>query len=517
MKGRVYLTTFAEMRRLDQVAIRDRGVPGLALMENAGRGAAEVALGMLPAGRPGKVAVLAGPGNNGGDGYVLARHLSARGHEVRVYLLAAEGKILGDARANLEAWRNIGGALADGAAPGALAARREELADCDLLVDALFGTGLNTEVRTPFREAIELMNGLGLPTLALDLPSGVDGDLGRVLGIAVRATATVTFGFPKRGHYLYPGAAHVGRLTVVDLGIPADVVRENEPRCALLTEEELRHLLPARPRDAHKGTFGHLLLVAGGPGKTGAALLAARAAQRSGVGLTTIAAPREGQRALDAKVVETMTEAVGEELDEAAADRVLALCAGKNALAVGPGLGRGEGATRMLRRILAALPVPAVLDADALSALAGDLAPLRAAPAPLVLTPHPGEMARLAGLSTVEVQADRLGLAERFAREHGVTLVLKGAYSVVAEPSGLSWVNPSGNPGMASGGMGDVLSGIVGALLAQGLAAPDAARLGTYAHGAAGDLARRRVGETALIASDVVDALPELWRTWEAE
>jgi hydroxyethylthiazole kinase-like uncharacterized protein yjeF len=517
MKGRVYLTTFAEMRRLDQVAIRDRGVPGLALMESAGKGAAEVALGMLPGGRPGKVAVLAGPGNNGGDGYVLARHLSARGHDVRVYLLAAEGKIRGDARVNLEAWCNSGGALVDAAAPGALAARQEELADCDLLVDALFGTGLNAEVRSPFREAIELVNGLGIPTLALDLPSGLDGDLGRILGTAIRATATVTFGFPKRAHYLYPGAAHVGRLTVVDLGIPADVVRENEPLCALLTEEEMRPLLPARPLNAHKGTFGHLLLLAGGPGKTGAALLAARAAQRSGVGLTTIAAPREGQRALDAKVLETMTESVGEELDEAAADRVLALCAGKSALVVGPGLGRGEGAKRMIRRILAALPVPAVLDADALHALAGDLAPLRAAPAPLVLTPHPGEMGALLGITAAEVQADRLGVAERFVREHGVTLVLKGAYSVVAEPSGRTWVCPTGNPGMASGGMGDVLSGIIGALLAQGLAASEAARLGTYVHGAAGDLARKHVGETALIASDVVEALPDLWRSWEAE
>jgi NAD(P)H-hydrate epimerase len=484
-------------------------------MESAGRGAADAATELLPEGRPGRIAVLVGPGNNGGDGTVCARYLAGRGHDARVYLLAPEGKVQGDARANLDAWRRMGGAIVDASATGTLAERREELADCDLIVDALFGTGLNTEVRSPYREAIDLVNGLGLPVLALDVPSGVDADRGRILGAAVRATATVTFGYPKRGHFLFPGAAHVGRLSEIDIGIPAEVVRANEPSCALLTEDDVRSLMPSRPHDAHKGTFGHLLIVGGGPGKTGAALLAARAAQRSGVGLTTIAAPREAQQALDAKVVETMTESLGEALGEEAVPRILELCAGKRALTVGPGLGPGDGVRRFVRALLEGLEVPAVLDADALNALGGELASLRAARAPLVLTPHPGEMARLAGLSTAEVQADRIGLAERFAREHRVTLVLKGAYSVVAEPSGRTWINPTGNPGMATGGMGDVLSGIIGALLCQGLSAGDAARLGTYAHGLAADLAWEKVGEAALIASDVIDTLPQVWKRWE--
>lgn len=509
---RIYATTFAEMRRLDEATIRG-GVAGLTLMERAGQGAARLAAELLPP-TGARVAVVAGPGNNGGDGYVVARALADRGHSVTVYLFAAADKVRGDARENLDRWR-VRGSVVDASAADALARCAEALASADLIVDALFGTGLSAEVRSPYREAIELVNRLERPVLALDLPSGVDGDRGRVMGVAVRATATATFGFPKRGHYLFPAAALVGRLEVVDIGIPDEVVRENEPACVLLTEDEVRPLLPARPRDAHKGTFGHLLVVGGGAGKTGAALLAARAAQRSGVGLVTVASTTEGRRALDAKVVEAMTESVGEDFSEDSVERILSLCAGKRAVVIGPGLGRPDAAARMMTRLVRELPVPAVLDADALNAVAADPGVLRAARVPLVLTPHPGEMARLAATTPAEIQGDRIGIAQSFAREHGVILVLKGAYSVVAEPGGRAWLNTTGNPGMASGGMGDVLSGIVGALLAQGLPAAEAARLGTWAHGRAGDLARERVGEAALVASDVVDALADVWRPWE--
>jgi hydroxyethylthiazole kinase-like uncharacterized protein yjeF len=510
--GRTYVTRFAEMRRLDEVTIREHGVPGLTLMEAAGRGAAEMAVGLLPAAGA-RVVVFAGPGNNGGDGYVVARLLAERGHDVVVGLLAPEAKVQGDARANLEAWRRRQGAVLALADTAALEAQRDALAGADLYVDAIFGTGLSAPVRSPYREAIDLLNGTGRPVLALDLPSGIDGDRGQVLGAAVRATATATFGFPKRGHYLYPGAAHTGRLGVVDIGIPAEAVRSNEPAAVLLSDEEVAPLFPRRPRDAHKGTFGHLLVVGGAPGKTGAALLAARAAQRSGAGLVTIAAPEEGRRALDAKVVEAMTESLGDDLGAAGA-RARELCAGKRALAVGPGLGQGPGAAALLEALLAS-GLPAVLDADALNLVAARPEVLSAAAAPLVLTPHPGEMARLAGTTSAEVQADRFGIAERFARERGVTLVLKGAYTLVAEPGGRIWVNPTGNPGMATGGVGDVLTGVAGALLAAGLGAGEAARLAVYAHGLAGDLAGARVGETALGASDVVEGLADVWRRWE--
>jgi NAD(P)H-hydrate epimerase len=512
VKKRVYVTSSAEMRRLDEATIRDHGVPGLTLMERAGTAAADVALTMLSPGA--RVVVLAGPGNNGGDGYVVARRLAERGHEVHVYLLAPEAKTKGDARTNLDAWRSMGGAVIEAATASAFAAHRSDLRSCHLYVDALFGTGLSDEVRSPYREAIELMNREGHPVVSLDIPSGVDGDRGHVLGVAVRATATVTFGFPKRGHYLFPGADHVGRLSIADIGIPDAAVRAHEPRAVLLSDDEVESLLPQRPRDAHKGTFGHLLIVGGAAGKTGAALLAARAAHRSGVGLVTAAAPREGQRALDAKVVETMTESLGDEAGAGAA-RVLTLSSGKRALAIGPGLGQGEGANLLMRAVMVSARLPTVLDADALNALAVDPTPLKEARAPLVLTPHPGEMARLASVPLADVQADRFGVAERFAEEYGVTVVLKGAYTLIAEPSGRTWVNPTGNPGMATGGMGDVLTGVIGALLAQGLPAAEAARFGVYAHGLAGDLASERVGQVGLLASDVIDALPLVWRRWE--
>lgn len=510
-----YLTTFAQMRRLDEAAIQEHKIPGLALMENAGRAAAEVARGMLAdAGKTGcaTVAVLAGPGNNGGDGYVVARHLHGWGERCVVYLLAPEAKVAGDARTNLEAWRGLGGIVVDATAPGALALLLDSLREADLVVDALFGTGLAQEVRSPYREAIDVINGLGRPVLALDIASGLCGDRGRVLGVAVRASATVTFGFAKRGHYLYPGAAHTGALHVVDIGIPDTVTAAHQPTCSLMRAEDAQLLLPRRARDAHKGTFGHVLVLAGGAGRTGAALLAARAAYRSGAGLVTIAAPQSSRGTLDAKVVEVMTESVGDTLDRAAAGRILELCAGKDALVLGPGLGTGRDVAGLLRALLPALDCPTVLDADALTVLADDLGLFADTHAPLLLTPHPGEMARLAALTTAEIQGDRLGHAEGFARTHGVTLVLKGAGTVVAEPSGRLWLNTSGNPGMATGGAGDVLCGVLAALLAAKLPSAEAARLGVYAHGAAGDLARETQGEMGLIAGDLVEALPRVWQ-----
>jgi NAD(P)H-hydrate epimerase len=512
-----YATSAAEMRALDAATIAG-GTPGIVLMEHAGRGAADVARRMLSAmplhGRPPRVAVIAGPGQNGGDGFVVARLLAGDGAGCRVYLVAPDEKIHGDARTNLDRWSVMGGAAIDVSAADALAQHRDWLASCDLIIDAIFGTGLEDMVRSPYREAIEMLGTLDRPILALDIASGIDSDRGRVMGAAVRAQATVTFGFSKRGHYLYPGAAHTGALHIVDIGIPDAVVRSHAPVSTLFDEARARDVTPHRSPDSHKGTFGHLLVVAGGAGRTGAALLAARAAHRSGVGLVTIAAPQAGRVALDAKVVETMTESLGDTLDADAAARVLSLASGR-ALAIGPGLGTSDEARAFVMSVLRGLETAAVADADALTALAHHLDELKTLRAPLILTPHPGEMARLLGTTSTTVQSDRVVVAAQFARAHNLVLVLKGACTVVADPRGATTLHTAGNAGMATGGSGDVLTGIIGALLAQRLAPADAARLGVYIHGTAGDAARERVGETALIGSDIVDALPAAWRAIE--
>lgn len=520
MSGRTpprHVASNAEMRWLDERTITSGRVSGRVLMERAGAGASRVAQAMLA--RRGfttnaRVEVIAGAGNNGGDGYVVARLLRAAGHTVTVRLLVDAERVRGDAALQLEAWRACGGTVSDGR--DGLVQAEYALAKADLVVDAIFGTGLNQEVREPFRGAILRINASGRPTLALDIPSGVDGDRGEVLGVAVRADETVSFAFPKRGHYLFPGAALTGRLHVADIGLPEDVVAERPPACRLITEADARARLPARPRDAHKGTFGHVLVVGGDVGRTGAALLAGQAAGRSGAGLVTLASTEEGRRALDAKVVEAMTESVGERFDARALPALLSLVRTRDALVLGPGLGQGDGVSAMLREFLGALQIPTVLDADALNVVARDLSMLDAVAAPLVLTPHPGEMARLCGASAQDVQRDRMGVASTFARAHGVCVVLKGAYTVVAAPDGALFVNTTGNAGLATGGSGDVLAGILGALLASGVDALGAALLAVYAHGAAGDVAAARVGQVGLVAHDVVLALPEVWKSWTA-
>ncbi|HEV8320859.1 MAG TPA: NAD(P)H-hydrate dehydratase [Myxococcota bacterium] len=573
-----FLLTAAEMREMDRVSIEEYGVPGLVLMENAGRGAAAAALELFPLRRgTERVAVVCGPGNNGGDGYVAARHLANRGLDVRVLLVADRARITGDADVQLRILERMHAAIVPAARPGALLEPEREsgldLLRADLVVDALLGTGLAQEVRSPYREAIAAINAAAarVPVLALDLPSGIDSDTGAVRGVAVRATATATFAFPKRGLYLYPGRAHAGTVRVVDIGMPLEVARVRGATAGLLDAALARAGIPPRPPDAHKGTYGHLLVWGGSPGKVGAAVLAARAALRTGVGLCTVAAPESSATALHAAAAEAMFEALGplggdgdgggrggggdgggggggsgaSESDGgsssvrsdpgspsdagaaaptdagatgagALAARLLALASARSAVAAGPGLGQSAAAAAALAHLVAHSPVPLVLDADALNlvAAAGPRL-LDGARAPVVLTPHPGEMARLTGLSTATIQADRVAAAQSFAGAHRVHVVLKGASTVVAHPDGTVWVCPAGNPGMATGGAGDVLTGVIGALLAARVEPGVAARTGVYLHAAAGDRAAAHRGLAALCAGDLPDAIAEVLLDWK--
>ncbi len=505
------LVTAAEMRAIDAAAIAG-GVPGHALMERAGAAVARAARALLGPG--GRVLALCGGGNNGGDGYVAARLLHAGGVGTFAVSIVPPDALRGDARAAFEAARTVGVPLLDAAALPQLQASQG-----DVLLDALLGTGLARAPEGLHAAAIarlaELRAG-GSRVVALDVPSGLSADTGRPLGPCVAADRTVTFAFLKRGLVLHPGAAFAGEVELADIGIPAAAAAAVPSSCELLTEREAQALVPPRAPDAHKGDAGRVLVVAGSPGKGGAAHLALSGALRGGAGLVTLLARPEVLPFALAGRPEAMSRPLpgAGPLGPDDLDALLAAAKGVDAIVIGPGLPRGPETGPLLRAFLERAGRPAVLDADALNALAERPGLVAGLPVPVVLTPHPGEMARLTGSTIADVQADRIGLAARQARAWGCVLVLKGARTVVASPEAAPAVVEAGNPGMATGGTGDVLAGLVGALLAGGLPAFDAARAATFAHALAGDLAAARLGERGLLAGDLAQALCEVWARW---
>jgi NAD(P)H-hydrate epimerase len=506
------IVTAAQMKELDRRTIEEAKVPGATLMERAGSGVARAmarAYGPL-AGRV--VTILCGKGNNGGDGFVVARLLRKQRVNVRVLLLARPGDLTGDAGTMCRRFLSAAGPRSVSASPTP-DALRAALARSDLVVDALLGTGLSAPVSGAYRDAIEAMNEAGRPVVSVDLPSGIHADTGAVLGAAVRAELTVTFGLPKLGLYTGPGLDHAGRVEVVDIGIPAPFVDAIDSRVTLLTPEIVRRLIPNRRPSSHKGTYGHAGIIAGSVGKTGAAAMAARAALRVGAGLVTVATPASVNDTLEAKLLEAMTVPMPETkertLARAGIEELLSFIDARTAVAIGPGLTTHPETVELLHALVPRLEKPSVLDADALNALAGRTSLLDACKIPPVLTPHPGEMARLVDKATAQsINTDRIGAAVTFAQARRVMLVLKGARTVVANPDGRAAICPTGNPGMATAGTGDVLTGMIVGLLAQGLSPWDAACAGTYLHGLAGDLASFGLGPAGMTAGDVIEQIP---------
>lgn len=490
------------MRALDRHTIEKLGVPGELLMECAGRLVAALAEAER---RPGaRVIVLCGPGNNGGDGFVAARHLHLRGVPVAVVFAAREAQLRGDAARNLERAVRVGVPFAGPrwrADPG------------DVLVDALFGTGLARPLEGEAAAAVKRLRAARphACVVAVDVPSGLDADTGQPLGACVQADVTVTVALPKLGLALEPGRSLAGRIFVGRVGI-ADEAPGVELRSGLLTRAGAGALLPLRPADGHKGRFGHVLVAAGSRGKTGAAALAAEGAARAGAGLVTIACPESANAMLQVSCREAMTAPLVEsgagELDSSAADAILELAGERDTLALGPGLGRGAAPRELARRVVRGARVPLVVDADALMAFAGEAEALRERAVPAVLTPHPGEAGALLGSNPAALNRDRVGAALRLAELTGAVVVLKGAATVVADSGGRVRVNPTGGPLLATGGTGDVLTGVVAALLAQGLEPFAAASAGVFLHGAAGDRLARELGRAGALASDVARALP---------
>jgi len=507
--------TTEQIRQLDQRTI-SAGIAGEELMERAGYAVARTTAEFLKQRDARAVLLFAGKGHNGGDAIVAARHLAGAGCHPTLVLLCRRKELEGESLPHFkklvagvrvfELPELVGpavGSASSAAATGA-AALQQIIAETEpaVIVDGLLGTGLKGDLREPYTTAIKVINDLRRPVVAIDIPSGLDSDTGESHGACVRAVATVTMGLPKIGLLKPAGADFVGRIEVADIGFPRDFVDEIQTDVELLTASDIAGLLPPRRRSAHKGEFGHLLVIAGSEGYTGAPVLTAHAAARAGAGLVTLAVPQAVYPIIAAKCPpEVMPRPANfEQLGPA-------FFTAFDAVAIGPGLGQQPEVRKLVWQVMSTCLQPMVVDADALNVVAQNVGAMKKLQKPLVLTPHPGEMARLADKTAKEVQADRWEVARHFAQECGAVTVLKGAGTVVTDKSGKLWINATGNPGMAKGGMGDALTGIIGAFLAQKMTLLDAARAGVFVHGLAGDLACEELGESAMLTTDLIGHL----------
>jgi len=508
----------SQMRAVDRRTIDDIGIPSIVLMENAGRqvvAAMESLVEDLPSRR---IAVLCGTGNNGGDGFVVARTLHQRDVEVAVYVVGALPDVRGDARTNLDVIGRLGLSIVELADAQAWELHGSQVTAADVVVDAIVGTGLSRALGGLHESIVADVNAAAATVIAVDLPSGLSADTSELIGPVIDADLTVTLAAPKVPLVLPPAEHVAGDVVIADIGVPLSAIDQVEgPRLHLLTRESVRALVPPRAPDTHKGDCGRVAIAAGSRGKTGAAVLAARGALRSGAGLVTVATPASCQPVIAAQGVEYMTLPLADSgdgtCDPAAVEALLAMPA--DVIALGPGLGTGPAVRAFVHQVLARAEQPLVVDADALNACAGDAGVLRGREGrPVVVTPHPGEMARLVGCSVADVQANRVGLATELATTHQLYVVLKGYRTVIATPAGAVYVNPTGSPGMATGGTGDVLTGMIAAWLAQLLDPETACQVAVYVHGAAGELSDADEGEIAMTAGDLAahigDALLEL-------
>ncbi|QPJ63553.1 MAG: NAD(P)H-hydrate dehydratase [Candidatus Nitronauta litoralis] len=503
--------TAEEMRKADSLTIRDIGIPGIVLMENAGAGivcAMEKKIDNL---KRKKVLVVCGKGNNGGDGFVIARLLLLKGFHVQVVLLGEIKDLAGDARTNAEVARNMKVPLYE-TGKGNSRELSHAMRHTQIVVDAVFGTGLTRKVEGPAAKVIRQLNTLGKFTVAVDIPSGIDSDTGQLSGPHIQANLTLALGAYKRSHFLFPAAEAMGQLELIDIGIPHSVMDGFEESVSLLEAQDILACFPERKRNSHKGTYGHLLILAGSKGKGGAAGLTALSGLHSGAGLVTLGCPESMIPSQEWHPMEVMSLPLPETgtgaMAEKAAEPTLEALKGKNALAIGPGLGTSPSTLKYLEALLPGISCPMVIDADGLNLLGKKKSLLNQLPKGTILTPHPKEMSRLTGLSTPVIQKNRLKTVQDFCTQFKVILVLKGAHSLIGLPDGRIRINPTGNAGMATGGSGDVLTGLIGGFLAQGLPPEKAALAGVYLHGLSGDIYTRQLSERSLIAGDLIDHLP---------
>jgi len=514
------ILTSAQMHQVDRETIEVLGLPGAVLMESAGRAVVEAIEKHPRLGQTRRPLILCGKGNNGGDGFVVGRYLYQWGAQVEFFLTAKKNEVKGDAKINLEK-------AVDLDLPIVEVSKKENIPSrikADLIVDALFGTGFAGEIDGYMKDIIEKINSYGIPVLSVDIPSGLHADTGEFSGPSVKANRTVTMALPKIGHFFFPGKEMSGKVSVVDIGVPQHVVEEESINLNLITEEEVKQMMPERPGDAYKGSCGRVILIAGSTGMTGAAFLASLSCLRAGAGMAILGTPKTLNPIMEIKLTEVMTKPLPDVRKKGALalrglGDIRELLKWGDCCAIGPGLGQHFETIELVRRLVSKLEMSAVIDADGLNALAKDVSLLKECEAPLILTPHIGELSRLNGVPSSEIAKDRIKYASDFAKEYNCVLVFKGAPTIIAEPSGQIYVNPTGNAGMATAGSGDVLTGIIAGLLAQMLMLNKgkdikeimlcSALASVFIHGLTGDLAKEAKGEMGMIAGDMMEKIPE--------
>jgi ADP-dependent NAD(P)H-hydrate dehydratase / NAD(P)H-hydrate epimerase len=515
------ILTSAQMKEIDRQTIEEVGIPGPVLMENAGLQIFRFLQTILPYCDGDKVVIVTGRGNNGGDGLVIARHLFNHGTVPQVLLLAGRDEVRGDAALNLRIAENIGVPVTEVRSEADWKAKKSLIKEASIIVDAIFGTGLSKPAQGLYAKVIEDINKADAFKLAVDIPSGLSSDSFEIIGPAVKADVTVTLAAPKIAHVLPPAEEWVGELVVADISVPPQLFDAPRLDLELIEKQDLLRSFRKRQRDSHKGSYGHLFIIAGSLGKTGAAVMAAKAALKTGAGLVTVGTPQSCLPMVAKGMEELMTEPLAETdertISEKALPRLQALIKGKDALLIGPGLSTNDSTAGFVAKALPEVRIPVVIDADGLNILALKPELLKRLPKTAILTPHPGEFARLVGLPLREVIKKKLELAPAFAQEYGVHLILKGYRTLVCAPDGRKFINPTGNPGMATGGSGDVLSGMIASFLMQDKDPLQAALAAVYLHGLSGDLAAEKLGERPLVAGDLIRFLPAALKTMEDE
>lgn len=513
--------TAREMKTIDGVTIEEFGLPGPVLMENAGRQIFLALIQRFPKLEKEKFVIVAGKGNNGGDGLVVARYLHNYGCLPKVFLLSSKEEVKGDAAINLMVAEKMGLAIVELKEAKDWKTFRRAIEEASVIIDAIFGTGLEKPASGFYARAIELINQSQAFKVAVDIPSGISSETPRLLGPAVKANLTITLGAPKLAHALPPAEEWMGEVWVADIGIPKSLFASDDLKVEWPEKELILSCFQPRKKDTHKGTYGHLLILAGSVGKTGAAVMAARAALKAGAGLVTVATPKSCLPVIARSTMEIMTEPLPETAEGTLARegsvRLEELLRGKDAFLLGPGISTHPETVDLVSRVIPGIKIPVIIDADGLNILAQKSELLSKLPWPCVLTPHPGEFSRLMGRPTADILGDRLSFAQDFAEKYRLILVLKGFRSLVCSPDRRVFINPTGNPGMATGGSGDVLSGLVASLLVQ---FPDpllATTAAVYVHGLSGDLASRKLGERSLVAGDLIRFLPQAVKALETE
>ncbi|MEE9168631.1 MAG: NAD(P)H-hydrate dehydratase [bacterium] len=504
-----YILSVEEMRKVDALAINKLGITGAILMENAGLKSAQCIANRFDPIAGKSIGIICGKGNNGGDGFVIGRHLSQMGAQVTFSLVGKFADVSGDAKVNMDIARNLGLTIHE--VQNWNPARH--LRGFDLVIDALLGTGLKGDVSGVYADIIGSLNIWQKPVVSVDAPSGLDCDKGRPLGVCVKSDLTITMGNVKTGMLLYPGRELVGRLFIADLNVPSSVFEQINLSKYFFEPEDYQKLLPPRPQDAYKNKFGKLLVLAGSRGLSGAAVLTSKAALYSGAGMVILGCPQGLNSVFEEKLTEVMTDPLPEtdvgSLTESAFDAVEDSLQWSDVLALGPGLSTHHDTVRFVHRVLTEQSRPIVIDADGLNNLAENTKLLEDYKGEIIITPHVGEFSRLSGLSHDEILRSSVEAVERFAKTWGVVVLLKGAPTIIADPGGAIYFNPSGNSGMATAGAGDVLTGIIAGFLAQKLSAIDAAVLGAFVHGLAGDRAASLLGQRGMVAGDILEQTPQ--------